>query len=354
MALRKCRECGGQVSSEAPTCPHCGVKKPVSRQSKLATMVVVLIILAAIGNLARESGSQSPTPSPTTRPQAPKTTTNRPGPTTRVPACDPIRQYDAWAKPKSAVAYIYYRGQTARIGSLDRDDVARLGSRVDGEWVEVTAPVSVDPAPYVMRIADLCRTSPPELSMERYQPSKRAIFPRQMTPAELRAVNPADAAGRAEVTIVYPDMLGNPTRRVRFIAQKWYTTRGMARQDFTGWYDWIGGAIIIDDIGGLVIRGEPMLVRQGRYPAARHLLLAEEPPPSEAGAPPLISYAGSTSEGIDVLILEPSGDPSQPSHAYGIKAKCGRNGVESARRSQGPATILRRLNTLADSLCRTP
>lgn len=354
MALKKCRECGGQVSSEAATCPHCGVKKPVKKQSKLVTIVVVFIILAAIGNIVGESGNQSPTPPPTARPQAPTATTSRPAPAAQAPACDPIRQDDAWAKPKSAVAYIYYRGQTARIGSLDRNDVARLGSRVDGEWVEVTAPVAVDPAPYVMRIADLCRTSPPALSTERYQPNKLELFPREMTLAELRAVNPSDAAGNAEVTITYPDMLGNPTRRVRFIAQKWYTTRGMARQDLTGWYDWIGGAIIIDDIGGLVIRGEPMLIRQGRYPAARHLLLAEAPPASQAGAPPLISYAGSTSEGIDVLALEPSGDPSQPSKAYGIKAKCGRNGVESARRSQGPTSIVRRLNALADSLCRIP
>jgi TM2 domain-containing membrane protein YozV len=29
MALMYCRECGNQVSSEAPTCPHCGVPRPV-------------------------------------------------------------------------------------------------------------------------------------------------------------------------------------------------------------------------------------------------------------------------------------------------------------------------------------
>jgi TM2 domain-containing membrane protein YozV len=29
MALMYCRECGKQVSSEAPTCPHCGVPQPV-------------------------------------------------------------------------------------------------------------------------------------------------------------------------------------------------------------------------------------------------------------------------------------------------------------------------------------
>lgn len=29
MALMFCRECGKQVSSEAPSCPHCGVPRPV-------------------------------------------------------------------------------------------------------------------------------------------------------------------------------------------------------------------------------------------------------------------------------------------------------------------------------------
>lgn len=29
MALMYCRECGRQVSSEAPICPHCGVPHPV-------------------------------------------------------------------------------------------------------------------------------------------------------------------------------------------------------------------------------------------------------------------------------------------------------------------------------------
>ena len=28
MALKKCRECGQQVSSSASTCPHCGARQP--------------------------------------------------------------------------------------------------------------------------------------------------------------------------------------------------------------------------------------------------------------------------------------------------------------------------------------
>ena len=37
MALKKCRECGTEVSTEATQCPHCGVKDPTS--SPGATLV---------------------------------------------------------------------------------------------------------------------------------------------------------------------------------------------------------------------------------------------------------------------------------------------------------------------------
>lgn len=35
MALKPCRECGQEVSTEAKTCPNCGVKHPAN---KLAAM----------------------------------------------------------------------------------------------------------------------------------------------------------------------------------------------------------------------------------------------------------------------------------------------------------------------------
>jgi hypothetical protein len=42
MAIRKCRECGKDVSSEAKTCPHCGVTDPVKKGISLLRMVLVL------------------------------------------------------------------------------------------------------------------------------------------------------------------------------------------------------------------------------------------------------------------------------------------------------------------------
>lgn len=34
MAITKCRECGGQVSTEALACPHCGAKNPAKAASQ--------------------------------------------------------------------------------------------------------------------------------------------------------------------------------------------------------------------------------------------------------------------------------------------------------------------------------
>jgi len=35
MALLPCRECGNEVSAEAPTCPKCGVPAPVGKSAQL-------------------------------------------------------------------------------------------------------------------------------------------------------------------------------------------------------------------------------------------------------------------------------------------------------------------------------
>jgi DNA-directed RNA polymerase subunit RPC12/RpoP len=53
MALMKCLECGGDVSSEAQSCPHCGVlvkkpKPPMSRAKKLALCAVGLFVLSVV------------------------------------------------------------------------------------------------------------------------------------------------------------------------------------------------------------------------------------------------------------------------------------------------------------------
>lgn len=43
MAMRKCRECGQEVSSRAKVCPHCGVKKPGRRHIRATTVLAVVV-----------------------------------------------------------------------------------------------------------------------------------------------------------------------------------------------------------------------------------------------------------------------------------------------------------------------
>jgi hypothetical protein len=52
MALKPCRECGKQVSTEAKSCPHCGCDKPVNRSAGplgwLAVGAVGLVVFSCV------------------------------------------------------------------------------------------------------------------------------------------------------------------------------------------------------------------------------------------------------------------------------------------------------------------
>ena len=47
MSLIKCPECGGQLSSRAPTCPHCGYpqRPPDTFPWRLALLVIMVVAL---------------------------------------------------------------------------------------------------------------------------------------------------------------------------------------------------------------------------------------------------------------------------------------------------------------------
>lgn len=47
MALVKCKECGGSVSTKAVACPACGAQRP--RRTSLLTWVVTALVVAAVG-----------------------------------------------------------------------------------------------------------------------------------------------------------------------------------------------------------------------------------------------------------------------------------------------------------------
>lgn len=68
MALGKCRECGAEVSSEAKTCPKCGIKMPIRKTRWVSFSIIgILAGLWMVGamvsketaNLSTASGSSS-------------------------------------------------------------------------------------------------------------------------------------------------------------------------------------------------------------------------------------------------------------------------------------------------------
>lgn len=71
MALKPCKECGKEISTEATVCPHCGKKSPTTgamTPSRGAmgciVVVVVLAILSAIGTHSSENSSGTAGPGP--------------------------------------------------------------------------------------------------------------------------------------------------------------------------------------------------------------------------------------------------------------------------------------------------
>ena len=62
MALKKCKECGGQVSSKAKTCPGCGANVP--KKTSLFTWLVLIVIVYGVYAASR---------APTTRVSSPET-----------------------------------------------------------------------------------------------------------------------------------------------------------------------------------------------------------------------------------------------------------------------------------------
>ncbi|MGH7069144.1 MAG: hypothetical protein ACREFO_03905 [Acetobacteraceae bacterium] len=70
MALKACRECGKDVSTEAKTCPHCGVRDPsgaiaagqrAARQGCLLVIMVFTVIFGAAAYFGSGTNKSSPT-----------------------------------------------------------------------------------------------------------------------------------------------------------------------------------------------------------------------------------------------------------------------------------------------------
>lgn len=49
MSLKKCSECGNQISSSSSRCPHCGARHVSSLTRILAWIIFALVALTALG-----------------------------------------------------------------------------------------------------------------------------------------------------------------------------------------------------------------------------------------------------------------------------------------------------------------
>lgn len=81
MALHACRECGKEVSSQATTCPYCGITKPVRRPSRLVTDLTGIVVMSVFGfgvitycSSDRQKEVKQNTVSATIAPEPPKQT----------------------------------------------------------------------------------------------------------------------------------------------------------------------------------------------------------------------------------------------------------------------------------------
>lgn len=70
MALVSCRECGQKISTEAKTCPHCGVQHPTGKPSNnmgigcltVIGIIVLAVIIASISNSPPAPSVSAPVP----------------------------------------------------------------------------------------------------------------------------------------------------------------------------------------------------------------------------------------------------------------------------------------------------
>ncbi len=113
MAINKCKECGGEVSDKAKTCPKCGAPVKKSGVSVVAIVVAAFFILIVFAMISQEFK----TATAPTKPVASKQTA------ISVTAEDLYKEYEA----NEIAADRKYKGKSIRVSGTIRDIGKTLG-----------------------------------------------------------------------------------------------------------------------------------------------------------------------------------------------------------------------------------
>ena len=57
MALKSCKECGGQISSSVKKCPHCGAKTQKAKIAQLIGIIAVVVMVILFYNVFKDIGN---------------------------------------------------------------------------------------------------------------------------------------------------------------------------------------------------------------------------------------------------------------------------------------------------------
>lgn len=116
MAMKDCRECKKEVSTEAKTCPHCGVKNPTQKQTSTGMKILIGfgIFVAGISFLADYGKDQK-----TTGTTAAVSTTPK-----------PTQQQEQVTPVSVAQLFSDYEQNEARADSIYKDKLLSVRARV--------------------------------------------------------------------------------------------------------------------------------------------------------------------------------------------------------------------------------
>ena len=105
MALKKCKDCGHEVSKKASSCPNCGslLKKPKRKTSTFIWLFLILIVLAVWVQSKKDSTTTTSTTNKQSSVHSQKSVPKKP----RV-SQEAQEKFKTWALQNTAVTYVEY------------------------------------------------------------------------------------------------------------------------------------------------------------------------------------------------------------------------------------------------------